>query len=222
MSYNLKYYPDPGIAFDISRMLFIKLNPPSVWQSALTTLDTQSDEIQYIENRAASLPAAPSELLLLSYLTPNRKSPLLSTIISKLIYEDFSSFSISILLDYFSNTKQIQKDIFTYYIGDHPLTSTDLERTIRLNKNIPNKLKLLLFGFMLNPISYITSFCDIIKTYYSIITEQWISDSSPEYIPSTFINYIIGKTYTADTHEISNLYTKTISYSLCFSSSAQR
>ena len=44
MSYSLKYYPDPGIAFDITKMLFVKLNSESVWQSSLTSIDSNINQ----------------------------------------------------------------------------------------------------------------------------------------------------------------------------------
>ena len=56
MSYSLKYYPDPGIAFDIVRMLFVKLNPPSVWQELLTSPESVHEESEYLQNHADMLP----------------------------------------------------------------------------------------------------------------------------------------------------------------------
>ena len=219
MKYKLDYYPDPGIALDISRILFIKLNPPIIWHSTLTSLDSRDEEISYIQKQADSFPSAPPELLLLSFLPNNKESTLLSTIISRLIYHNFVDFSVSDISRYFSNTKQIQRDIFTYYLGTHPLASTDLERAIRLNKNIPDRLKLLLFSFLLNPLSYITSLCDILDQYYRIITELWFSNPEPPVIPDAFIDHILEKTNTLSDSEVLSFHSHPLPFSLCYSTS---
>ena len=64
MSYSLKYYPDPGIAFDISKMLFVKLNPESVWKSLLTSIEDTNPETLKIQHNSNQFPN-PNGILLL-------------------------------------------------------------------------------------------------------------------------------------------------------------
>ena len=111
MSYSLKYYPDPGIAFDISKMLFVKLNPETVWKECLTTLDSPIDEVQFIYDHAASFPSPDPLLLLFSFKLKNETGTFLSQTISNLSNNNFPLFSIKQLLTYLNNIPVVQKDI---------------------------------------------------------------------------------------------------------------
>ena len=82
MSYSLKYYPDPGIAFDISKMLFVKLNPESVWRNYMTTSNSPIDEVKFIRKNALLFPDPDSLLLLFSFRPANKSETFISQVIS--------------------------------------------------------------------------------------------------------------------------------------------
>lgn len=216
MSYSLKYYPDPGIAYDISKMLFVKLNPESVWKDFLTSIESQTDEINFINTQANLFPAVDPELLLFAYKPSYKTEIFISRIIETLIHKNFIKFSINSLFSYLQNSTQIQKDLYTYYFGDQNFTFENLERMIRSNKYIPDRIKLLLFSFILNPSKYIVSLTNIIEKYYSFITTTYISQAAQISIPCSFINSIMENTYSLESLQNNNNQSYPIYYSLCF------
>ena len=63
MNYSLQYYPDPGIAFDITKMLFVKLTPENIWKPMLTSFETSTQDFTYIQQRSEYFPVPKPELL---------------------------------------------------------------------------------------------------------------------------------------------------------------
>ncbi len=212
MSYSLKYYPDPGIAFDITKMLFVKLNSEVIWKEFLTSFAPHINEIEYIKKHADLLPDPEGELLLFSCIPANKSSTFLSTIVAKLISCDFQQFSISSLDSYFNDICSVKTDLLTYYFGEQNYRYNDLERIIRQNKNIPDKIKLLLFGFIINPNKYISSLSQTIHSYFHLIKEWLLSEQISESIFYSFIELLIEKNNIKSIDR--NII---ISYSLCIS-----
>lgn len=217
MSYSLKYYPDPGIAFDISKMLFVKLNPESVWKDYMTTRDSRIDEVEFIRNNASFFPHPDPLLLLFSFRPSNKTETFISQVISKLVFNDFTDFSVKLLIKYLNNSSVIQQDLYTYYLGEQDFSFSNLEHSIRICKTIPDKIKLLLFGFSLNASRYISLLCEIIQKYYNIFEVSFIPKSKTITISSSFINDIINNTYSSKQLSDIHLHPKSISYSLSFS-----
>ena len=93
MNHTYQYYPDPGIAFDISKMLLVKLNPVNIWSTLLTSIDSQKDDTLFIQNNAESFPSPKSELLLFFFIPNNKNTTFFSSILSHVIQNNFSSFS---------------------------------------------------------------------------------------------------------------------------------
>ncbi len=217
MSYSLKYYPDPGIAFDISKMLFVKLNSQTAWQTALASVDSNSSEITHIQKYASLLPEPDIEVLLFTYIPSNKSTTFLSILISKLIYQDFKSFTVSKLQKYLENSELIQADLLLYYLGEQKYSHSDLERIIRINKNIPDRVKILLLGFILNPYKYLNTLSQVITKYYQLIYKNWIIPNEVPFLPDSFIDCVIQNTYSNELPILSFIQEHTISFSLCFS-----
>ena len=216
MSYSLKYYPDPGIAFDISKMLFVKLNPESVWKDYMTTLDSNIDEAEFIRQHAKSFPAPDPDLLLFSFRPANKTETFISQIISTYISQNFIEFSIDCLINYLCDISTVQKDLYMYYFGNEDFSVTNLEIIIRTNKLIPDKIKLLLFSFLLNPTKYISSLSVFIQKYYEHIKATYFPDTARINLPASFIQGIVNNTYSPEDHVDARFLSKTLSYSLCF------
>ena len=106
MNYSLQYYPDPGIAFDITKMLFVKLTPENIWKPMLTSFETSTQDFTYIQQRSEYFPVPKPELLLFSFSFRPKKMMFLTDVILKLFNKGFSSFSISQLLSYFDDVAQ--------------------------------------------------------------------------------------------------------------------
>ena len=196
-------------------MLFVKLNPESVWKEYLTSMDLPIDEIDFIRSHANSFPTPASDLLLFCYIPKNYSETFVSKILHSLICNNLENFSLDSLVTYLS-TNNIQKDLYTYYLGDKVHHSYDFDSIIRTHKYIPDKVKLLLFGFTLNPIKYITLLIETIKEYYKHILTTYIPSVKSVLIPPSFIDDIIKNTYSPEQEINIKLNSKTISYSLCF------
>jgi len=156
MSYSLKYYPDPGIAFDISKMLFVKLNPETVWKEFLITMNSPIDEVSFIQDKAKYFPEVNSDLLLFSFIPNNKNETFLSRTISQLLAQGIKEFSIFQLQNYFTDISSVQKDLYRFYLGEKEFSMNNMEYTIRSHKALPDRIKLLLFGFIMSPEKFIT------------------------------------------------------------------
>ncbi len=193
MNYFFEYFPEPGIAHDICKMLYVKLNPQTDWQETLTSFDSQEEHINHIINHSALLPDPKPELSLFVYRPLRKSSTFLSKILVSLISSNFTSFSISNLLSYFSNIQQVRQDIFTFYLGEQDYTHIDLDHVIRLTSNIPDRIKVLLLGFALYPQKYISILTKTINQYHSFITNTWTIPPIPEDNLDQVINISLKK-----------------------------
>ena len=216
MSYSLEYYPDPGIAFDISKMLFVKLNSESTWQELLTSLTSRTTETTFIQNQASLFIDPDPEILLFTFLPSHKPSTFISNLILRCISRNFKSFSISQLLLYFQDTEQVKSDIFSFYLGEQISLSNDIERVIRNHKFIPDRIKILLFGFMLNPCNYISRLTRIIRNYYENIKKNYLSTFNPILAPTDFIDYLIQNTYPSEFRFCTDLANTKIAFSICY------
>lgn len=216
MSYSLKYYPDPGIAFDISKMLFVKLNSESVWKSSLTSIESSNNEIDIIKNNASLLPDPEQEVSLFLTIPNHKSTTFLASLISNLIKNNLENFSFSNLANYLSDINTIKNELILFYLGNSVNTPNDFEHAIRFNRNITDKTKILLFGFILNPNKYIDSLIRIIDLYSKIIKSQYLISNISESSPSHFVDVIIENTYSKSSNIKSNLSNHSISYSLSF------
>lgn len=216
MNYSLKYYPDPGIAFDISKMLFVKLNSEPVWRAAITAVNSPITEVDFIKKNANMLPNPEPEVLLFSCTTSNKTSTFLSTTIVKLVNEDIVNFSIPKLISYFENTNQLLFDLCHFYLGVSYYDPHDIERIIRTTKSIPDKIKILLFGFLMNPTKYVSYLKKSITTYYDYINQNYKPLSNKNLISSEFIDTLFRNTYSPEQQNQLNLSENVICFSLCF------
>ncbi len=216
MNYTTQYFPDPGIAYDIVKMCFVKLNPQNVWQESLTSINPQDNYIHYIQERADHLPDPKPEIQLFVYIPSNKTTTFLSMIVSNLISKNFCTFSISDLIQYLRDYTQVKRDLYNYYLGDQNYSDIDLDHLIRHNKNIQDKIKIMLLGFSLYPNKYISYLSKIIITYYNTIKTNWMTSADISMSLTPFIEMIIKESSLRG--EVANalINESTISYSLCY------
>lgn len=215
MQYNLQYYPEPGIAYDIAKMCFVKLNSPNIWQESLTVIDPENNYASFIQEQANLFPKPKSEALLFSYIPANKSTTFLSTLVSKLISKNFCSFSVSDIISYFDNTTEVQNDLFSYYFGKEDYTDVDIDHIIRHNTLISDKIKIMLLGFSLYPAKYISCLTKTILDYYSIIKN--LLDSHPDFEAdyNSFIDLLISESNLHGEPAIPSIKNSLISYSMC-------
>jgi len=215
MNFTFNYNPDPGIMYDIIRMLYVKFNATNVWKETLTSMETNDQQYHYISEHAKILPDPKSELALFFYIPTNKKTTFMSMITDKMVSDDFSSFSISNIYSYLSNTNQVYNDVLSYYLGEQDYSNVIFESLIRLSKTIPDRIKLLLFGFSDNPIAYISQLSNWISTYYSSIN----MDNESVQISSTdldkFTNLLIEQSHAFHKKRTSLKKDSVIGFSLC-------
>lgn len=215
MQYNLQYYPEPGIAYDIAKMCFGKLNSPNIWQESLTVIDPENNYASFIQEQANLFPKPKSEALLFSYISANKSTTFLSTLVSKLISKNFCSFSVSDIISYFDNTTEVQNDLFSYYFGKEDYTDVDIDHIIRHNTLISDKIKIMLLGFSLYPAKYISCLTKTILDYYSII--QDLLESHPDFEADyhSFIDFLISDSNQQGEPPVPSINNSIISYSMC-------
>ncbi len=213
MHYTFHYYPDPGIAFDITKMLLVKLHPVNTWSSLLVSIDTRKEDILFIQKNASLFSSPRPELLLFFSLPANKRATFFSTLLGKVIQTNFTTFSFPSFLSYFNDVEKIKKDIHSFYFDSELSDSTDYEHFIRTSKNIPDKIKLLLFGFYVNPTKYINYLIETLESYYRTIVDSFISAASTIAISDSYIDQLLKRTENLDISSNSDI---SISYSLSF------
>ena len=131
MTSKFTYYPDPGIAYDISKMLFVKLNPTNVWLDILTSPANVKAEITHIQKCADALPAPNSKMLLFSFVPSNQKTTFLTSVISHLLDSGIHSFSISKLTSYLNDYTLVKNDLINFYFESiRSYTTTSIIETV--------------------------------------------------------------------------------------------
>lgn len=216
MSYVLKYYPDPGIAFDISKMLFVKLNSERTWQEHLVSLNTPDLDLSYIYSHQHLLVDPPPELLLFVYLPSNKSTTFLTTIIARLISQDFKNFVLPCLFSYLKNVKNLQIDLLSYYLGISNSFPNNIEELICHCKTIPDKIKLLLFSFILKPTKYVTKLIKTIHTYQEYISKLKENPGFHSLNITQFIDHLLTTSYKNKSTAIEYTNKYEIGFSMCF------
>ncbi|MBQ7050987.1 MAG: helix-turn-helix transcriptional regulator [Firmicutes bacterium] len=215
MNYTLKYNPDPGIAYDIVRMLYVKLNATNIWRETLTSIESNDHPYDYIIEHAKLLPDPKPELALFFYIPTNKKTTFMTMIIDNMLSTNFSSFSVSDLYSYLNNSKQLLNDVLSYYLGEQDYSNVVFESLIRLSKVIPDRIKLLLFGFSYNPTAFAAQLSNTISSYYDIISADIQNDSISSKDLEQFTNLLIDQSLLFQTSRTSLLKDSTVGFSLC-------
>ena len=172
MTPHFTYYPDPGIVYDISKMLLVKLNPQSTWTNLFTSPSNMKTDINHIQSCADALPDPKPELLLFSYIPTNRQTTFLTFAISNLLESGIHNFSVSQLSSYLNNYELVKNDLLRFYFDSPNPVTLDLDYAIHSNRTLPDKLKILLLTFWMNPQKYISSLIDVIHSYYAGIQKN--------------------------------------------------
>ena len=206
------YYPEPGIAHDISKMFFVKLNPTNIWQEMLASTDTTSDQLENIKLFSSSLPSLKEEVTLFSFIPLDKKVTFLSQLFARLISLNFVNFSLETITDYFSNIAQVRNDLLTYYFGDYDYSTViDYDHIIRQNKKIPERIKILLWGFNSYPEKYISALLQSIGEYHTQIIASHPTLNFEEFDFGPLIKWIITKHYPTFSKPPLHLH-----FSLCY------
>lgn len=217
MNFSFQYTPDPGIAYDITKMLYVKLTAKSIWTPMLTSPDYASSDTEYIEQKSKLFPDPNPELFLFIYILPSKRITFLSSIVTKLVTHNFESFNISHLKSYCDNIDQLKDDLYSFYFGNTSHDSVTFDHLIRSNRLLPDKIKLLLYSFQSNPQYYITLLSNTISTYYNIIKSNLSLSDNEGLDLDFFTNWIIEQRYSNYQSFPHSLQSSLIRYSICLS-----
>lgn len=216
MNYKFQYNPEPGIVSDIIKMITIKFCSQSFWSTAYTLADSYMSDLKYIEDFSKPFSAKYSKILLFTYKIPHRPSVYLSSIFIDQLLSNYQNFSFDSFLSYFSDQSRIKKDLLSYYLGDQDYSQINVEPLIRKNTSIPDKIKILLLGFLLDPTTYIRHLTTQMQNYYTLLCEYHLSPATDFTLSDSFINSIIDS-YCQDSEKVkSEIENSTINYSFCF------
>ena len=175
MNYQFQYNPEPGIVSDIIRLLTIKLASKNIWVPHSTLVDSYTSDMEYIENFAKGFNIRYTKLLLFSYIMPNRSASYLSSLLVRSLHDSFSTFTFQSFISYFQNSDQIRQDLLAYYLGELDYSYINVEPLIRKNHLIPDKLKILLFGFLCDSETYLKHLIAQMQALYSPLCDYHIS-----------------------------------------------
>lgn len=211
MEYSLQYYPDSGIAFDITKMLFVKLTPEQIWKPMLTSFEKPLQDFSFIQKRSELFPSPKPELFLFANIFQPKQMMFLSQLLIKTINAGFSAFSITKFLAYFDDIFQVKKDLFSFYSLEN-IEDSGIEHSIRSSDLFSDKLKVYLFGFYLSPQYYVNELKKTILAYYEIIHKKLLVSDPISLVSQEFIDWLFPH-YTIQSSTTANL---NINFSLCF------
>lgn len=217
MSYTFLYNPEPGIVADIVKLSTIKLNPKSIWAPISTLAESYEYDVEYIENFSKQFTIRYSKLLLFFYKMPNHPATFLSTQLMKQFQQDFTHFSLDTFLASMQNSEQLKNDLFSYYLGSHDYTHISLEPIIRKHPLLPDKIKVLLLGFLLDTDTYIRHLTVQMRSFYKDLSPYHIAPDTDIIPTDTLINALIDTEFNNPCEIKKGLNNKTISYAYCFS-----
>lgn len=217
MQYTFHYNPEPGIVSDIVRLLTIKLTSPNIWGPLSTLVDSYTSDMKYIDDFSKSFNVRYTKLLLFSYIMPNQPASFLSTLFIQSVQEDFSTFSFQSFMSYFQNQAQVRQDLLAYYLGNHDYSSVNIEPLIRKNHLIPDKLKILLFGFLCDPSTYLRHLVMQMQVFYSQLYDYHIAHSKDFSFTSETFDSILDTSCEFPSLVKDSIVCTTIYYSYCHS-----
>ncbi len=217
MNYTFQYNPEPGIVSDIVKLLTIKLAPKNIWAPLCTLTDSYIVDLDYIENFSQAFTVRYTKLLLFSYVMPNRPASFLSSLFMQSIYDDFSTFSFQSFTLYFQKYDQVRQDLLSYYLGNHDYSCVNVEPLIRKNHLIPDKLKILLFGFLYDSETYLRHLLSQMQTFYSILHTYHTSHFNEFSLTHEHFNALLNTWCDYPSTIRESICNTTICYSYCYS-----
>ena len=145
----------------------MKLNPSHIWIQSFMLPSSYSHDETYISSQLTSFSSPDPSLLLFVFLSKANPICFLTHKLTACFQNDFSNFTFSNFLSSFDNIEQLKNDLLTHYLGPQNYSNIDYEPLIRRNRTIPDKIKMLLFGFMLNPLNYVKSLKKHLNMFYT-------------------------------------------------------
>lgn len=172
MNYVFENHLDPGLAVDAAKILINKLNPEHTWlQSQLYPATYHKDEA-YVKQQLNLFQDPDSKLYLFVYISKTNPVCYLTQYLMNQIEKNFDKFSFQDFISSFSDISSITKNLLAHYTGVPDYTIVDFETLIRHDEAIPDKIKVLLYGFLIKPEKYLDSLKKYLCLYYNILVKS--------------------------------------------------
>lgn len=216
MNYVFQNYPEPGLAVDTIKLLTMKLNPDHIWiHSLLLPSSSQQDE-ESIKAQLTLYPTPNPKIYVFTHLSKTKPYCYLTHLLLNQLEESFDNFSFHDFLTLFDDTTFIKNSLFSHYLGDQDYTHVDLESIIRHDVSIPDKVKVLLLGFLLSPKKYLASLKKFLVLYYTSLskTKRILSCAT---LDISTLKSLIKSSCKACDEFLSSLPSPIIRYSICTS-----
>jgi len=216
MDYTFQNFPEPGLVLDTVKLLTMKLNPDHTWIQSLLLPSTYQQDEATIKAQLSLYPSPNHKLYLFVHLSKTKPSCYLTHLLLKQLEESFDNFTFHRFLCIFDDIKLIKNSLFSHYLGPQDYTNVDLESIIRHDDSIPDKIKVLLLGFILNPQKYLTSLKKYLSLYYASLSKT-NRNLSYATLDTTTLKSLLNSSRKDSEEFLSSLPSPTIRYSICTS-----
>lgn len=169
MNYTFENFPEPGLAVDAVKILVNKLNPEHTWLQSLLRPTTYHQDEAYVKKQLGLFPNPDKKLYLFAYISKTNSVCYLTQFLKKYIENNFDGFSFQDFISSFNDISLIKKNLLAYYTGVLDYTIVDFETLIRNDESIPDKVKVLLYGFLITPEKYIDALKKYLCLYYNTL-----------------------------------------------------
>lgn len=171
MNFVFENHPDPGLAVDVLKILINKLNPEHAWLQSILHPATYHQDEAYVRQQLSLFPDPDSKLYLFVYISKTNPVCYLTHYLKNQMENNFDEFSFQNFLSSFNDISLITKNLLAHYTGISDFTIVDFETIIRHDESIPDKIKVLLYGFLIKPEKYLDSLKKYLCLYYNILVK---------------------------------------------------
>lgn len=214
MNYVFENHLDPGLAVDAVKILAMKLNPEHIWLQSLLFPSSYLQDEAYVKQQLKLFPDPDSKLYLFVYISKTNPVCFLTHFLDNQIENDFDGFSFQDFISSFDNVSIIRKRLLNHYTGVVDYTTIDIETLIRHDESMPDKIKVLLYGFLIKPEKYIDSLKKYLYLFYNILIKMNRNLQNCTFDSSTVRNLLASCIKDPDKF-LSRISDSTIRYSIC-------
>lgn len=169
MKLTFENLTEPGLAVDAVKILINKLNPENTWLQSQVLPTSYHEDEAYVKNQLKLFPDPDKKLYLFVYISKTNSSCYLTRSLRKQLEGNFDDFSFQDFITSFNDISLVTKNLLAHYTGVLDYSTVDFETLIRNDESIPDKIKVLIYGFLLKPESYIEALKKYLCLNYDIL-----------------------------------------------------
>lgn len=214
MNYVFKNHQDPGLAVDAVKILAMKLNPEHIWLQSLLFPSSYLQDEAYVKQQLSLFSDPDSKLYLFVYISKTNPVCFLTKYLKNQIEKSFDSFAFQDFISSFDEVTKIKKALLSHYTGVVDYTTIDIETLIRHDDSMPDKIKVLLYGFLIKPDKYLESLKKYLYLFYNVLikTNRTLTKTT---LDSSTIKTLLSTCIKDPDKFLSGITDSTIRYSIC-------